>query len=258
MNRVIKSKSRARSMPKFCCKCGAVFADDLAVFCSTCGTRVEAESAVVRTEHSPSHRGMTWKLFVAIVAGLLILYTINNNHPSRNQPAPIVDNYPPDNIHEPMPAPHETETSSINTSAPPDPEAEAWRSALKKNPNAAWSLPVWGEAVGVGKINLAFEDNEVAAEAQFKSRSAIHGTVCSIETGALTGAWVELGVSDAAMGCAPPFAPPFAHIHCEFDNEGMRQLNALHKWQSVTFSGESGHKSLGAVVFNNCAVIKAQ
>lgn len=105
-------------------------------------------------------------------------HAINNNQPSRSQPAPIIDNYapPPDNIHDTMPVPHEEASSGPAV-----------------DPTAVWSLPMWGPDVPIQGITAAFDDNEVAAEARFKNRVALRGFVCKIETGAFTGAWVEVG-----------------------------------------------------------------
>jgi tRNA_anti-like len=168
---------------------------------------------------------------IALAIFGFILFAIfgHKNH----GPAPIIDNYPPV---APV-APHE-DTPAVDKTA-------------------AWSLPVWGPTLSTYEIISAFNDNEVAAEARFKNRVALRGSVCKIETGTLTGAWVELGTAagytmDGEIGCYVAFGS----VHCEFDNQHMSALAPLHAGQKVTLSGAAARKNLGSVIFHDCAVVK--
>jgi len=93
-------------------------------------------------------------------------------------------------------------------------------------------------------VAVVFADNEVKGEQIFRDRVQIEGVISSIETGFISGAYVELGGPTLTGG-----------VTCVVESEYVNQLSELHRGQRVIMSGQNASRHLGQVFFHECQFV---
>jgi TonB family protein len=93
-------------------------------------------------------------------------------------------------------------------------------------------------------VAAIFADNEVKGEQMFRDRVQIDGVINNIETGTVSGAYVEL-IGPTLQG----------GVTCVIESEHVSQLLPLHRGQRVTVSGQRARRHLGQVFFHECQFV---
>lgn len=160
------------------------------------------------------------KQFIAVLAVAIFVACVMEVLSDSTQPSPAIETkrvaqYNPERSAVQAPVESWSKTEIANPSKPHDPRS----------------------------IIAIFNDNEVMGEAKFSGPNVIEGLVAGIETGFVSGAYVEIGDGYGST------------VNCVVKETDKNSLLYLHKGQKVVLQGYDAKQHVGTIFFHDCTLL---
>ena len=115
----------------------------------------------------------------------------------------------------------------------------------KRNETTSGKQAPTAMEVSAVALHRAYNDNEVAADEQFKGKLLrVTGTVSGIKKDFMDDIYVELDTGEM-----------FGELHASFRDNQKSKIMALRKGQSITFEGSINGFLMNSVMMRNCQIV---